>query len=334
MPNLYLFGNGLGMSLDPDAYNLTGRLLDVWNRGPLSDEQRSLISACLPEGEVKPRSEEHLGTLQTVVAACETLLGVRLGGGQHWLTSNGKAFPLAVQRFAFEVARQMFTASHSNRLAANYGQPCALPASFLNGLTDAVAQSMSHVATLNYDGLLSTAFEARGLLGNSDSLLRDGFVDGIFSRNNLFRPNERGGWYLHLHGCPLFSTNSKGQHRKLSPSSLINEKSNLKNIGQHIVLTHVQHKINIIEKSHILDTYWEFLNLALDHSDAIIFFGYSGNDTHLNRLVAQGRGSRLVRVVEWLGAGRRENRQAFWTAQLGGAVDLIQKEDVLTFNDW
>lgn len=334
MSKLYLFGNGLGMAIDPDAYNLTGRLLDVWTQGPLTEDQRSLISACLPEGEVKPRSEEHLGTLQAVVAACETLLEVRPTAGQHWLTSNGQAFPIAVQKFAFEVAKQMFTARYSNPLAENFDQPCMLPTTFLDGLTAAIDTSMSHVATLNYDGLLSTAFEARGLLGKNDSILRDGFIDGSFSRNNLFRPNERGGWYLHLHGCPLFSTNAKGQFRKLSPSSLINDKGRLKNIGQHIVLTHVQHKMSIIQGSHILDTYWEFLKLALDRSQEVVIFGYSGNDIHLNRLIAQGRSDKPVRVVEWLGAGKQENRMKFWADQLGGAISLIQKEDVLTFRDW
>ena len=322
------------MAIDPDAYNLTWRLLDVWSHGPLTEDQRSLISACLPEREAMPRSEEHLGTLQSVVAACETLLEVRPAAGQHWLTSNGQAFPQAVQRFAFEVAKQMFVARYTNSEASNFEHLCTLPRQFLDSLSNAVASTMSHVATLNYDGLLSKAFEDRGLLGRNNSILRDGFINDNFSRNNLFRPQERGGWYLHLHGSPLFSTNSKGQLRKLSRNSLLNDKSNLKNVGQHIVLTHVQHKMSIIQGSHILDTYWEFLNLALEKSQEIVFFGYSGNDAHLNRLVAQGRGQKPVRVVEWLGAGKRENRIRFWTGQLGGEVDLVQKEDVLTFRDW
>lgn len=40
------------------------------------------------------------------------------------------------------------------------------------------------------------------------------------------------------------------------------------------------------------------------------------------------------RIIEWLGAGKREDRLKFWAGQLGGSVELVQKEDVLTFNDW
>jgi hypothetical protein len=322
------------MAIDPHAYDLTGGLLDVWTQGPLTEIQRSLISSCLPDGEGEPRSEEHLGTLQVVVAACETLLEVRPTAGEHWLTSIGKAFPNAVHRFAFEVAKKMYMARNTNTSSENFNKLYKLPTKFLDDLSEAIQSSMSHVATLNYDGLLSQDFEKRGLMGSDFSILRDGFIDGIFHRQNLFRPHERGGWYLHLHGCPLFSTNSKGQFRKLSPKSLLIENGSLKYVGQHIVLTHAQHKMSIIQGSHILDTYWEFLNLAINRCSEILIFGYSGNDIHLNRIIAQGRGERSIRVVEWLGAGKRENRIRFWSDQLGGGVDLIQKEDVLTFDDW
>jgi hypothetical protein len=57
-------------------------------------------------------------------------------------------------------------------------------------------------------------------------------------------------------------------------------------------------------------------------------------DTHLNQLIAQKRGDKPVRVVEWLGAGYEDLRAPFWAAQLGGPVKLTLKEDVLNFADW
>ncbi len=63
-------------------------------------------------------------------------------------------------------------------------------------------------------------------------------------------------------------------------------------------------------------------------------FGYSGNDAHLNWLMSQARGEKNIRVIEWLGAGNRTRRQAFWKEQLGGDVELTLLEDVMTFGDW
>lgn len=332
MAKLYLFGNGLGMALDPQAYDLTNCLHNAWSDGLLNNDQKALITACLPKGIIEPMSEEHLGEMQAAVAACEILLKVKTKSRNHWLTSNGQNFPFAVKRYVFEVARQMYTASHSD--PKKHNQHCELPDNFVNDLAIAVNLSKSHVATLNYDGLLSSAFEKLGLLGMQESVLRDGFVKENFARSNLFRPNESGGWYLHLHGSPLFSSISNGTHRKISSKSLYSNSKTLKYVGQHVVLTHAKHKMSIIRASEILDTYWEFLNLAVDQSTEILLFGYSGNDIHLNRLLSQRRASKNVRVVEWLGAGKRENRESFWAKQLGDSVELVQKEDVLTFSDW
>lgn len=108
----------------------------------------------------------------------------------------------------------------------------------------------------------------------------------------------------------------------------------MKNVGQHIVLTNAESKPEIIKSSEILDVYWEFLELALRESGSCSIFGYSGNDIHLNRMIAQNRADKTLRVIEWLGAGKREFRLKFWNEQLGGDVEIIQKEDIMTFKDW
>lgn len=331
MRKVFIFGNGLGMALAPEVYNLTAVMSTVWSKNLITEEQKSLIRACLPESTEEPSSEEQLAKLQEIVAACEILLDIRPTPDGHWLSLKGKNFPDAVHRFAFEVARQMFIATYSE--GGKKGQPYELPEQFLSRLIEVIENTQSHVATLNYDGLLSSSFEKAGILGN-ETILRDGFVDSKFAPTNLFRPKERGGWYLHLHGCPLFVDREKSKPSKLMLSTIHRNTKALKHIGRHIVLTHVAHKRSIIAASEILTAYWQFLKRALDESGEIVIFGYSGNDVHLNQLIAQKRGNKRIKVIEWLGAGYEEFRRPFWEGQLGGNVELHLREDVLAFNDW
>lgn len=320
------------MSISADAYNLTSIMSDAWENGDLDDEQKGLISTCLPSGAERPTSEQQLATLQDTVGACEVLLGVRDTGSGHWLSEQGRQFPDAVRRFAFLVARGMFKAKHQS--GDKIGRRCSLPNEFSEPLIDHIRTNQTHVATLNYDGLLSSALSQAGLFDGSDPAMLDGFVESKFDRTNLFRKNKDGAWYLHLHGCPLFVDRGKSIIRKISPRSLVGKPGRPMRVGKHIVLTHFKHKPKIIETSDILSIYWEFLEMAIDESEEVLMFGYSGNDAHLNRLISQVRGDKNIRVVEWLGAGNRARRHAFWKEQLAGDVDLTLLEDVLTFRDW
>lgn len=291
------------------------------------------MSDCLPEGLSQPSSEDQLATLQEIVAACETLLTIRTDEDRHWLTAHGKQFPNAVHRFAFEVSREMYVAKHSD--GPREGEGCQLPPDFAGSLCEYVRNREAHVATLNYDGLLLKSFRSAGLFDGASPILRDGFVDGSFSRTNLFRQEETGGWYMHLHGCPLFRDKGTNSFGKLSERSLTRDTSRLVNVGNHIVLTHALQKPSVIGASALLETYWEFLRLAIDEAAEVILLGYSGNDNHLNRLVAQRAADKPIRVVEWLGAGRADIREPFWRTQLGGNnVELVQKENILLFSDW
>lgn len=332
MRKVFIFGNGLGMSISADAYNLTSVMSDVWDNGDLDDGQKGLISTCLPSGAQRPTSEEQLAILQDTVGACEVLLGARDTGAGHWLSEQGRQFPDAVRRFAFLVARGMFLAKHPS--GQTIGQKCALPTHFLQPLVNHIRSNQTHIATLNYDGLLSSALSDAGLFDGPNPYMLDGFVESKFDRTNLFRKNKHGAWYLHLHGCPLFVDKGSSMIRKLSPGSLIGKPGSPKRVGKHIVLTHFKHKPKIIETSDVLRIYWEFLEMAIDESEEVLMFGYSGNDAHLNRLISQLRGEKNIRVVEWLGAGNRTRRQAFWKEQLGGNVNLALLEDVLSFGDW
>ena len=331
MRKVLVFGNGLGMALDPSAFELQGAMNLAWSDTALEVADKELIAACLPSGTIQPSSEEQLGTLQEVVGACEVLLGVHRMGGDHWLTEVGQGFPEAVYRFSFLVARHMYLAKHSGE---NNGERCTLPREFVERLAQFIADTSSHVATLNYDGLLSRALSGKGLLDCDDPLLLNGFVSSKFERSNLFRKNGKGAWYLHLHGSPLFADRDKSRPYKLSESSLRSTSRIVRNAGKHVVLTHFRHKPKLIEASAILSTYWEFLERAIDEAEGITLFGYSGNDQHLNRLISQTRSEKDVTVVEWLGTGTKAIRKAFWAEQLGGGVELRLLEDVLTFSDW
>jgi len=333
MRKVLIFGNGIGMSISPVSYDLRNVMTRVWRGNCLTDEQRQLMSACLPEGLTQPSSEDQLATLQEIVGACETILNVRSNGQQHWLTHQGQHFPSAVHRFAFEVSKEMYTAKYEE--GDREGQLCELPSSFSAPLSEFVRTTHSHVATLNYDGLLLKAFRSAGLFDKEAPVLRDGFINNSFARTNLFRVAESGGWYLHLHGCPLFRDKGKETFGKLSERSLIGDTSRLANVGNHIVLTHAFQKLSVISSSTLLETYWEFLRLALDEAGAVVILGYSGNDIHLNRLIAQRAADKPIRVVEWLGAGPASIREPFWQKQLGGInVQLTQKENLLNFTEW
>lgn len=331
MRSLYIFGNGLGMAISPEAFNLTNALLDVWDDGTLEDEQKALISACLPVEAQKPTSEEQLAKLQDTVNACEILLSIRDTGAGHWLSAEGSQFPKAVYELTYAVAKKMYLAKHMT--GEELGTFCKPPEDFISPLLQKVTNTGSHIATLNYDGLLSDALQEAGILGSDSPVLLDGFEERIFDRKNLFRKKGYGGWYLHLHGSPLFTGNPGGKLRKIS-SSTLKRKSAPKHVGKHLVLTHFTHKPRIIAASDILSIYWEFLRMALDESECILIFGYSGNDIHLNRIISQMRAKKDVVVVDWLGSGSAAVRQEFWNNQLGGDVQLHLLEDVFTFDDW
>ncbi|GAB2207496.1 hypothetical protein ROS1_43130 [Roseibium sp. ROS1] len=331
MRSLYIFGNGLGMAISPEAFNLTNALIDVWDDGTLEHEQKALISACLPADVQKPTSEEQLAKLQDTVNACEILLSIRDTGAGHWLSEEGRKFPDAVYKVTYAVARKMYLAKHMT--GGNVGSSCEIPSEFIAPFIERVKATGSHVATLNYDGLLSKALQEAGVLGGESPVLLHGFVQSIFDRTHLFRRKGYGGWYLHLHGSPLFTGKPGGKPCKISEST-IRRKIAPKHVGRHLVLTHFTHKPRIISTSEILSIYWEFLQMALDESQRIVIFGYSGNDTHLNRLISQTRAKKDTIVVDWLGSGSAAVRQAFWNDQLGGDVQLHLLEDVFMFEDW
>lgn len=308
------------MTLDPQFFTLDRAIGEVWGNGDLLDSAcKELICHCLPPGNNdRPHGESDLDTLQLALSASDFLAG--LGGGQfHWLTEEGQRFPRAIRKFFYQTALLFHMSGRT------------LPDAFLNGLCEYIQATRSHVATLNYDNLLYQPLIERQVLRGYDGALVDGFYNQGFKVENLERKfGRKFGYYLHLHGSPLF-VNRGESILKLKQAELDLEADT---ISSHIVLTHVDHKHAVISASELLIAYWQRLLFSLSESEEIILFGYSGGDKHLNSLLKSSSPEKSVRVVEWEGAGSQVERTSFWTTSLSRDVTVVRLADILEFNCW
>jgi hypothetical protein len=313
-----IFGNGLGMALQSDFFSLDNAIGATWDDPEvLDDAVKALVSCCLPGEADRPHEESELDTLQLVVSACE-FLG-RTGAGQiSWLTDDGLRFPLAVRTFLYR------TALHFHL------QDFRLPDGFTTALASFLHETKSHIATLNYDNLIyQSMIEAQVLRGYSGVLI-DGFWGSGFQEGNLARFNpDRLGYYLHLHGSPLF-IDRDDVTIKLRQADVEAGDS----IGSHIVLTHVEHKQTVIASSPLLTSYWKHLEVAFSESaSGVILFGYGGEDEHLN-VMLRAKQEMPITVVEWNGAGSHIGRGRYWLEKMGRSVTLVQLDNVLDYRDW
>lgn len=316
-----IFGNGLGMALDPRHFSLNRALSDVWeNPRHLPVVQKDLVGRCVGDDGQAPQGEEQLDTLHVVVAACNMLN--KIGDEEvHWLSEEGQEFPAAVAKYIHRVASNLHL----------YDDP--LPDTFLTPLFEFVRETRSNIATLNYDRLLYGAFIDHGFMNGYRGLLVDGMIDGGFGADTLERRyGNNFGYYLHLHGSPLFYDDRNGFARKMTRDRLT---MNSAEISNHIVLTHVTHKRSVIDASDVLSTYWDYLHDCCHEVEEIIVFGYSGGDTHLNEVLAAYARTAAIRVIEWRGAGTRRERERFWQRILRTEhFDLVREANVLDFTDW
>jgi hypothetical protein len=315
-----IFGNGLGMALNPEFFSIDYAIGRVWQSEKVLDEtSKALVRQCLvQDGNAdRPHGEADLDSLHLVVSACD-LLERTSGQGPHWLSEHGRQFPIAVRRFIYK------TALHFHQ--RDFG----LPVEFSAPLAEFVHETNSHIATLNYDNLLyQSMIEARVLDGYNGALV-DGLLAAGFKETNLERKfGKTFGFYMHLHGSPLF-VDREEKTIKLNQGDL-DEDDDV--IGSHVVLTHVKHKAAVISASSLLSSYWEHLSMALSESDGAVLFGYSGFDDHLNELL-RSRAPRRIRVVEWEGAGAERDRHDFWGHLLGQDVELNRLGNVLEFKAW
>jgi hypothetical protein len=134
---LLIFGNGLGMVIDPNHYSLTNALNIVWGDDTLWNDvvHRDLIQNCIPTGQC-PQSEEELDKLYLVSTSCDYLKDYpNTVNGQHWLSNYGQEFTQATQEYIHTVASHLFDSSHT------------LPNNFKDALIDFIKNTP--ISTLN-----------------------------------------------------------------------------------------------------------------------------------------------------------------------------------------
>lgn len=322
MRALLLVGNGLGLAQDSGYFQLESALDYAWNdqaNVPLSDDDKNRIARCLNRSSITdaPKSEAELATLQRVIGACDYLNTVG-DNTVHWLSDDARSFPDAVKQYF-------------GRAAAYFHQYAGwLPEDFLDSVCAFIDQRNAHVAVLNYDNLLYHPFCVRDVCKGYDGNLVDGFHNAGFHRSNLERLFGRDfGWYMHLHGSPLFAESIPGTVIKLQENELeVNH-----HLKKHLILSHFTFKPGLIQHSEVLQAYWDYFQTALVESNYIVAFGYSGLDEHVNHVLRERVRSNVpvyIDVVEWDGAGAHPLRHQYWT-QLFGKIDrLIQLPNILT----
>ncbi|EIF43523.1 hypothetical protein DOK_08574 [gamma proteobacterium BDW918] len=314
-----IVGNGLSLAHDQEHFQLKNAIQEVWDTpGILSEEEKQCILQCLSRNDGKPPEGEHeLNKLHLVVTSCGFLSGVETDE-LPWLSDYGRDFPDTIQRFIHKVATRLHL------------YPSDLPETFVAPLCEFLHKTKSHIATLNYDRLLYDAICDHGLVNGYNGDLIDGMLNSGFECKNLERfYSNRLGFYLHLHGSPLF--HSDDPPKKLARAELDME---TEISTAHIVLTHIDHKMSVIESSAVLSGYWEFFGEALSESDEVIFIGYGGQDEHLNKRVQGMSKSKTIRVVEWSGSGEYVERLRYWRRRVGEHAELIQLDNILEFTDW
>lgn len=325
-----IFGNGLGMAIDPDHFSLSRAIERVWNGTTLSEENKKLICQCLSGGKACPYGEDDLDLVQRTLSACDFLNSIGSTNDEfHWLSNAGINFPDAVRRFIFEVACSFHTKDLG--IKANFVVP------FVNFIKD----TNSNVATLNYDNLIYQTFIDNQVFVGFKCLV-DGFLRKSshvleFCEDNLIRTQSDFGYYLHLHGSPLFVNNDDGMISKLTQEELQYRNFQPKLTSSHLVLTHIKHKRSIIASSPLLTTYWRFFSLALYESSEIILFGYSGNDDHLNSLLSEPQYKQIpIKIVEWSGARSQDDPKSFWIKKLNRSesLNVLPFPSILDFIDW
>ncbi|MEL6840686.1 MAG: SIR2 family protein [Pseudomonadota bacterium] len=334
--SLFIFGNGLGRAISNDYFSLERVLRDAWDSGDvLTDRQKQLIQSCLSEDvlddeEVAPTSEAELDDLHRVLSACDTIRSFedRIPGQDgNWLSQLGLEFPAAIRRYIHNAACR-FNSAAPGLLDAN--ERC-LPDMFEQALRTYIMDVGAHIATLNYDDLLYECFSETEVF--QKIRLRDGFFNGKFDfprHEGYYNPTQEG-WFLHLHGSPLF-VNRMNEPRKINRAELAEY------VGvesTHLVLTSVRYKSSVIQSSEILRVYWTKLKTIVPHCKNIVLVGYGGADTHLNDVLTTIPDDASLRVVEYDGGSDYHERRNMWVSKLENCdVKLIRMKDILQFDDW
>lgn len=329
---LLIFGNGLGMSIDKDHFLLETSLKKSWDA--LTHEEKSALYGCLPkhkcdDNETRPPTcENELDALHSISTACSFLNSFRVSESHEYLNQRGKLLPAVSRKYIYRVAEGLFSSDKSLKKNAP---------DFETALVKFIKETNSHVATLNYDKLLYSSFVANKLCTDFEGCLVDGFTSKKgFSTDNLQRLHgKKFGYYLHLHGSPLFLTcASQGKILKLKSEDVSNVLDNYAEYSEnHIVLANIKHKPQIIASSILLSSYWDALSFCMSEVNEIILFGYSGVDVHLNKMIRQFFDGKKAKIVEWNGSVI--GREIFWRSEFKNiTIEFIPLTKITDFKSW
>lgn len=344
--SLFLFGNGLGMSIDPNFYSIESGLNRARDDSGLTDADKALIYQALGRqsnsDDAPPKSEDEFFNLQKIVNACDFISQFEQKSDVTWLTPEGAKFPDAIGKFIFEVASTYMSTEEyppDNR---------TLKLDFAKSLIDFISEQGAHIVTLNYDDLLYDKINKSDI--TTEGVICDGFLKGRFDfatsekwYQKQYKLRKNISWFLHLHGSPLFQDDEKGGQKKLKRPELRDWVVGFQVLqnkrSRHIVLTHSSHKEDTIHSSPILKKYWsKFLNL-LEECNNIILFGYGGLDPHVNIAIREKcPPDAKIRIVEWADPkATHQDRCKFWAKELDRQIeecDIIRLGDIQEFRDW
>jgi hypothetical protein len=335
MTTTIIIGNGIGMAVDSSHFAINRGLENAWEE--FKDDEKSILDLRKNAYTIE---ESDLEKHHLIMAACRYLKNEEGG----WLAEDGKKFAGIYQNYIYKVAKHFF----------NYNKD--LPEEF-NTFIDRLVRFINiqfshdtrcHVATLNYDKLLYEALINKDVLKGYHN---GGLVDGIHNYNagflpeNLIRTQTNFGWYLHLHGSPVFR-NLNGKIDKCSLNELPDDYEHDGRIHNSIVLGNSRFKEGMINENMLLYYYFQFFISALHESNKLIIIGYSGLDEHVNFLIKDWKSrspKHIIEIVEWQNPEWTDMnkaakiRSAFWEGKLymspsAGDIPIVWYKNILNYD--
>lgn len=348
---LVVIGNGVGMALCPEKFDLKRVMPSVWKSFCCSEDdkaERELIAHCLKgvDREKGPTQESQLMSAQIAQLGHElisnSVVQNKLG---DWFQNKALNYQSTIAKYIYNVASALNENSKEFQSDEKFRQ-------FIEGLIPFLGETRSHFATLNYDTLFYSAFnDAQNIKSKhyrichgyvKKTCLNDGYRKTGFDETHFDRKGEEDfGYYLHLHGSPLI-VDQKGAPTKLKRSEL---EDHIPTSARHIILSDGALKPFLIERSEVLRLYWRMLSKAIDEVSEIIIFGYGGFDDHLNQLIMDKAEKKNKYVIEWSGAkhysdgddvleGREISADSYWENRLGPNTFIKRSDDILEFRSW
>lgn len=282
---LIIIGNGLGMAIDREHFNLTNAMKRVWDGYILTPEEKTMLGTiegvCSQNG---PQSEEELINVQLardIIPKIYKIVGET--SADKWLSNGALNFPNTRNKYIFHVAKKLFDYDSCINSDENWQK-------FRDQLIRFIKLNKPNIATLNYDGLV---YEAILKIPKSSDYMVDGFINGSFKSGN-YTYGDRGS-YMHLHGTPTFTTENDSP-KKLKRNEI---PASDPTADRHLVLANASQKREIIKESDLLRQIWQRFETCVETASEIIFLGYGGEDDHLNQLIREKAQTKNKWVIEW-----------------------------------